>query len=50
MCMGSDDSAMSIAKTNINSRNFKNLEAMVKSGVASDDQKKKYQEMLKNKQ
>jgi len=47
MCIGSDSSALSVAKDNVQSNKLQKLKAMIDSDVATDEQKKEYAELTK---
>jgi len=47
MCIGSDSSALNVAKDDIQSVKMKKLKAMIDSDVATDEQKKEYAELTK---
>jgi len=47
MCIGSDSSALSVAKDNVQSVKLKKLKAAIDSDVATDEQKKEYAELTK---
>ena len=46
MCIGSNSSALSVAKDDLQSNKLKKLQAMIDSDVATDEQKKEYLELL----
>ena len=46
MCIGSNSSALSVAKDDLQSNRLKKLQAMIDSDVATDEQKKEYAELL----
>ncbi len=47
MCIGSDSSALSVAKDDVQSNKLQKLKAMIDSDVATDEQKKEYEELTK---
>ena len=47
MCIGSNSSALSTAKNDLQESKLKKLKAMIDSDVATDEQKKEYAELTK---